>query len=70
MNPRRPRSQFVALVVIGLVVAVGETLSLLFLTGSGGVDAVGVFIIAAALAMAIVGVVGLRRRSADQDRKR
>ncbi|MDR6612892.1 hypothetical protein J2Y42_002328 [Leifsonia sp. 1010] len=23
MNPRRPRSQFVALVVIGLVVAVG-----------------------------------------------
>jgi len=70
MNPRRPRSQFVALVVIGLAVAVGETLSLLFLTGSGGVDAVGVLIIAAALAMAIVGVVGLRRRSAGQDRKR
>jgi amino acid transporter len=70
MNPRRPRSQFVALVVIGLVVAVGETLSLLFLTGSGGVDAVGVLILAAALAMVIVGVIGLRRRSADQDRKR
>ncbi|TDQ03410.1 MULTISPECIES: hypothetical protein [Microbacteriaceae] len=70
MNPRRPRSQFVALVVIGLVVAVGETLSLLFLTGSGGVDAVGVLIVAAALAMAIVGVIGLRRRSAEQDRKR
>ncbi|MFF9562881.1 hypothetical protein ACF1AJ_06000 [Leifsonia sp. NPDC014704] len=70
MNPRRPRSQFVALVVIGLVVAVGETLSLRFLTGSGGVDAVSILIIAAALAMPIVGVVGLRRRSSDQDRKR
>jgi len=70
MNPRRPRSQFVALLVIGVVVAVGEALSLLLLPHAGGPDAVGILIIAAALALAIGGAVGLRRRSADHERKR